>query len=78
MASATPAAAVVAPAPSGPEAKAAETAVITAAPVTGTLPPDSASQDAEEMGVTPALGVLALLLALLAVIQRAGARPTRG
>ena len=77
-ASATPAAAVVAPAPTGPEPKAGDSTILATAPVTGTLPPDSASQDAGEMGVTPALGVLALLLSLLAIIQRAGARPTRG
>jgi hypothetical protein len=76
--SATPAAAVVAPAPTEPEAKAADSTGLSTAPVTGTLPLDSASEDAGEMGVTPALGVLALLLALLAIIQRAGARPTRG
>lgn len=48
-----------------------------ATPAPGTLTPVLASEDVEAASVAPALGVLALLLVLLAMIERAGARAAR-
>ncbi|TAJ16281.1 MAG: hypothetical protein EPO65_13560 [Dehalococcoidia bacterium] len=48
-----------------------------AMPAPGTLTPVSASENAKTASVAPALGVLALLLVLLAIIERAGARAAR-
>ena len=46
--------------------------------MSGTMPPAAASDDAGETDVAPALGVLALLLVLLATIQRVGGPPHDG
>ena len=49
-----------------------------APPASGTTPPATASDDAGETDVAPALGVLALLLVLMATIQRVGGPPHDG
>lgn len=70
------------PAPQGADSAAAPATSATtftppSAPAPGTLPPPVASEDTDAMSVVPALGVLALLLGLLVIIERVGIRRTQ-